>query len=72
MQDLTARARAGAEALSARGLRVRFLRSIYVPEDSSCFFLYDADSSFLAGEAARRAELEVLGVDEAVRQAPGE
>lgn len=68
MQELTARARAGADALSARGPRVRFLRSIYVPEDGSCFFLYEAESSQLAGEAARQAELDVLTVGEALNR----
>ena len=38
------------------------MRSIYVPEDQSCFFLYEADSVEAVGEAGRRAHLRILGI----------
>jgi hypothetical protein len=71
VQRLTSRARAGAEAMSNEGVAVRFVRSIYVPEDERCFFLYEGDSSETVGEAGRRAELQIVRIDEALRAETG-
>ena len=67
LQQVTARARHEAETLSRRGTTVRFLRSIYLPEDDTCFFLYEGDSVETVGEAGRRAELHVLGIAPALQ-----
>lgn len=67
LQLLTARARTGAEELSAEGLPVRFLRSIFVPEDGTCFFLYEAGSADTVGAAARRAQLAIRRIDPSIR-----
>jgi hypothetical protein len=40
------------------GLQVRYLRSIFVPEDEICFLLFEAASPELVGEAGRRAALD--------------
>ena len=64
---VTARARAVAEEMTAEGVTVRFLRSIFVPEDESCCFLYEARSGEAVGEAGRRAQLEVGRIDQSVR-----
>ena len=61
------RAREAAAALTAEGTRVRFLRSIYVPEDETCFFLYRAGSIDAVREAARRAALSYEHVAETAR-----
>jgi hypothetical protein len=45
--------RRAAEQMSRLGTPVRFLRSIYVAEDETCFFLYAAESAAAACEAAR-------------------
>jgi hypothetical protein len=66
LQGVTAQARAAAEQLSEEGTPVRFLRSIFVPEDDSCFFLYEGPSADVVGEAGRRAALAVERVVEAV------
>jgi hypothetical protein len=60
------RARSAAEELTRQGTRVRFDRSIHVPEDELCFFVLDAPSSKDALLAAERAELDPLRVVEAV------
>jgi hypothetical protein len=60
------RARSAAEQLVERGTRVRFDRSIYVPEDEICFFVFDAPSGRDAALAAQRAELDPIRVVEAV------
>ena len=51
------RARLGAEALTREGKPVRYLRSIFVPEDETCLFLYEAASADDVREAATRAAL---------------
>jgi hypothetical protein len=51
------RARLAAEQLIGEGTEVRLLRSIFVPEDETCFLLYEADSADAVREAALRADL---------------
>ena len=60
------RLRWAAEQLMREGVRVRFLRSIFVPEDETCFYLYEAASAEDVREAVRRAELPSAHVSEAV------
>jgi hypothetical protein len=62
VQEAAARARAATE-----GGPVRFLRSIFVPEDEACFFLYEGPSEQSVRAAARRAKLGVRRVDAALR-----
>jgi hypothetical protein len=47
-------------------VRVRFQRSIHIPEDEICFFVFDAPSGPDAALAAQRAELDPIRVVEAV------
>jgi len=56
------RARSAADQLT----HVSFDHSIHVPEDETCFFVFDAPSSRDALIAAERAELEPIRVVEAV------
>jgi hypothetical protein len=53
----TARAHAAAEALSRSGTRVRYVSSIFVPEDETCFLLYEAESAEAVRTAATQARL---------------
>ena len=55
----TDRARLAAEELHRTGASVRYLRSIFVPEDETCFLLYEATSAEAVREAALRARLPV-------------
>lgn len=64
------RARDAAAALTAEGTHVRFLRSIYVPDDETCFFLYRASSMENVHVAARRAELAYEHVAVTARTRP--
>jgi hypothetical protein len=59
------RARSAAQELTNGRVRVRFDRSIYVPEDEICFFVFDAPSGRDAALAAQRAELDPIRVVEA-------
>ena len=73
--ELTARerrARSAAEELTQEKTRVRFERSIHVPEDEICFFVFDAPSAREAALAAQRAGLDPVRVVEAVSSGNGE
>ena len=63
---LERRARSAAEELTQEGTRVHLERSIYVPEDEICFFVFDAPSSQEAALAAQLAEVGPLRVVKAV------
>jgi len=60
------RARSAAEELTRERTRVRFDRSIHIPEDEICFFVFDAPSGRDAALAAQRAELDPIRVVEVV------
>ena len=60
------RARVAAAQLEQEGTSVHFDRSIYVPEDEICFFVFEACSGRDAALAAQRAELDPIRVVEAV------
>jgi len=46
--------------------RVRFDRSIHVPDDEICFYVFDAPSAEDATQAARNAGIDAIRVVEAV------
>ena len=48
------------------GTHVRFDRTIHMPEDEICFFVFEAPSGGDAGLAAQRAELGPFRVVEAI------
>jgi hypothetical protein len=60
------RARSAADELTRARTHVRFDRSIYVPEDEICFFVFAAPSARDAALAAQRAELDPIRVVEIV------
>ena len=60
------RARSAAEQMAREGTRVRFERSIHVPEDEICFFTFATPSGREAALVAQRAGLEPIRVVEAV------
>lgn len=51
------RARVGAELLTREGTPVRYVRSIFVPEDETCFLIFEAASPEAVRAAAGRAAL---------------
>ncbi len=52
-----ARARRAASEMSREGTPIRHLRATFIPEDETCFHLFEAPSMEAAGEASRRAGL---------------
>jgi hypothetical protein len=60
------RARAAAKELTREGTPIRFLRSIFVPSDEICFYVFEAISADAVGAACDRAALRFERVVEAV------
>jgi hypothetical protein len=60
------RARLAAEELTRQGTQVRYLRSIFVPEDETCFYMYEAVSLGAVREAVAAADLPCEHIAEAV------
>ena len=65
-------ARLAAKDLTREGRSVQYVRSIFVPEDETCFFLYEASTADDVAEAARRASLPFDRVALAVAERGGE
>jgi hypothetical protein len=62
---LAARARAAAEEFSGKGIGVRYVRSVFIPEDETCFCFFEAPSADWVREALIRAALDAVIVVEA-------
>jgi hypothetical protein len=63
-------AREAAGRLTRVGRPVRFLRSVYVPEDGTCVFLYEGRSAADVRLAAEELEITVDRVVATVRVGP--
>ena len=51
------RARAAARELSRQGVPIRYVRTTYLPDDETCFHVFEAASAEAVEEASRRAGL---------------
>lgn len=60
------RARSAARELTRAGTPVSFERSIHLPEDETCFYVFVAPSRAAAALAAERGALDAVRVVEAV------
>lgn len=65
LDELAARVQAAAEELRKAGTAVRYLRSIYLPEDETCFVLAEASSQPAAVQLSKRAALDSVRIVEA-------
>jgi hypothetical protein len=64
------RVRRAAEEHTEAGTPVRYLRSIFVPDDETCFLIFEAGSADAVREVARRASLSFEHVAAAIETAP--
>jgi hypothetical protein len=69
--DLVTCARIAAEEQSERGVPVRYVRAILVPEEETCFVFYDAPSREDATDTARLAGFAVVCIAAAETTADG-
>jgi len=67
IKALADRSRAVAAEMRGEGASLRYLRTIYVPEDGRCFLLFEGGSAVEVGEAGRRAGLAPSAVVEALK-----
>ena len=63
--DLEARAQRAATELAEAGTEVRYVRAIFVPEDETCFHLFEAASPDAVHAASERAGLSAQRIVEA-------
>jgi Nickel responsive protein SCO4226-like len=56
-RDTGDRARTAAEQLAHGGEPIRYLRTTYLPDDETCFHLFEASTPAAVEEASRRAGL---------------
>jgi Protein of unknown function (DUF4242) len=71
LANLVARLKVVVEAMSAQ-IPVTYVRSIHVPEDETCFHLFEAESAEVVNEAGRRAGLTFDRVAAAVEPVTSE
>ena len=72
LADVEQRARDAADEVSRSGIPVRYVRSIYVPEDEICFHLFDAESVGAVRTVTERAQLEAQRIVTAIDDASPE
>jgi hypothetical protein len=72
VERLAMRARDAADEVSTEGRPVRCLRSILVPEDETCFLLFEAAAADDVRLAAERAELAFGRVTDALADEAGD
>jgi hypothetical protein len=60
------RARSAAEELTRERAGIRFERSIHIPEDEICFYVFEAPTSGDAALVAERARLDPIRIVQAV------
>jgi len=59
-----------AEQVREEGAQIRFLRAIFVPEDETCFYLYQSPSAEAVRDAVTRARLPFERITQAVSISP--
>ena len=64
VRGLSLRARAAAEAVSASADVVRFVRTVYVPEDDACLLILEAGTAGAARDVAAAAGMRVTRVSQ--------
>jgi hypothetical protein len=64
------RARSAAEELSRQGTPVRYVRTTFLPDDETCFHLFEASTPAAVEEVSRRAKLGRVRVVLAVEAEP--
>lgn len=67
LAELEERAGAAAAELSSAGTAVRYVRSFFVPEDETCFYVFEAGSADAVRAVSERAALSAQRIVEAIQ-----
>jgi len=51
------RARAAADELARQGAPIRYIRTTFLPDEETCFHVFEASSAAVVGQVGRCAEL---------------
>jgi hypothetical protein len=70
VHQAAARARETAQQLCGEGMAVRYVRAIFVPEDETCFHVFEATSPEAVRAASERAEFPAQRIVQAVGTQP--
>lgn len=70
LAELAGRARAAADELTREGAPVRYRGAVLLPDEDTCFCLYEAASAAVVVEASRRASIRVDRIVRALTEAP--
>jgi hypothetical protein len=60
--------RSAADQLARDGTPVRFVRSIFIPADETCMYVFEAESIEVVRTVAARASLQVERISEAISE----
>jgi hypothetical protein len=71
LREAVARARASAQQVSAEGMPVRYVRAIFVPEDETCFHVFEASTTEAVHAASERAAFPAQRIVQSVGMRPG-
>jgi hypothetical protein len=52
------RLRTAAEEMAAQGTAIRYLNTLFIPEEEICFFVFEASSPEDVAEVSRRAQID--------------
>jgi Nickel responsive protein SCO4226-like len=66
LREVAEQARRATAQMRRDGTLVQYLRSIFVPEDETCFHVFEGPSAEAVGEASRRAAIDFERIVEAV------
>jgi hypothetical protein len=70
VREAAARARASVQQLSDEGMSVRYVRAIFVPEDETCFHVFEASTSEAVHTASARAAFRAQRIVQSVGLGP--
>jgi hypothetical protein len=57
LRNHNVRLRTAAEEMAAEGTAIRYMNTLFIPEEEICFFVFEASSPEDVAEVSRRAEI---------------
>lgn len=66
LEELSERLRDAAEAITRDGAAVRYVRSLFLPGDETCFHVFEADSTASVSDTTKRAGVLCARIVEAI------